>query len=435
MLKEKFPELAKEPVLVACSGGLDSVALVHLCKQTGLDFGVAHADFGLRGSESKADAEFVANLARKFNTEYFVKSFNTNYYANLHKLSVQESARNLRYHWFQVLLATTRYRWVLTAHHANDQLETFLMHLNRGAGLGGLCGIPERQGRILRPLLQVTRSELEEFISENGLAYREDSSNATDNYLRNRLRHHAVPPLLETLPGLLPAFLQSLEHLEGAREILLKHLEGIKASLVTQEADCLAFNLEQLASLSPRGPYLFELFAPYGFTDYRAIEDLLEGMSGKEVQSPTHRLLRDRKALLLKSKASEAIKEFQFDLWETGNYPPGLKITLVEAKMTPASIQKDPDPNVLYLDKASLNQRLWLRKWRQGDYFCPIGMRGGKKVSKFFKDLKLSQFQKEAQWILGCGDRIVWLPGLRGDDRFKVTEATRQIIKLEWRHE
>jgi tRNA(Ile)-lysidine synthase len=158
-------------------------------------------------------------------------------------------------------------------------------------------------------------------------------------------------------------------------------------------------------------------------------------MSGKEVQSPTHRLLRDRKALLLKTKGKRASREFHFELEDAKNHPPGLTITLLEAKKDAAVTYEDQGPYVLYLDKASLNQRLWLRKWRQGDYFCPIGMRGGKKVSKFFKDLKLSQFQKEAQWILGCGDRIVWLPGLRGDDRFKVTAATTEIIKLEWRHD
>ena len=435
VLKEKFPEILREPVLVACSGGLDSVALSHLCQEAGLEYGLAHVDFGLRGKESEGDAIFVQEFARKLNKDIFVKSFNTSIYADSFKLSIQETARKLRYDWFQEVLATTRYQWILTAHQANDQLETFLMHLNRGAGLSGLCGIPERQGTVLRPLLQFSRAELADYVSVNMLDYREDSSNETYSYLRNRLRQHVVSPLLDTLPDFLLSFLKSLDYLRGSREILAEHCKEVSSTLAAQEDAVISFDLEKLAALKPREAYLHELFAPYGFTDFRAIADLISAMSGKEVKSATHRLLKDRKALLLKPLTRQTAAEYRFALGEENHYPPGLTITQFDVKEA-AGRRDDPKGNdVLHVDKASLHQGLWLRKWRQGDYFCPKGMRGGKKVSKYFKDMKLSQFQKEAQWILGSGDRIVWLPGLRGDDRFKVTEATREIIRFEWQQD
>ena len=423
-LKSHFPELLQNPLIVACSGGLDSAVLAELCLAVGLQPELAHCHFGLRGEASDQDAVFVEAIAIKNDLKYHIKHFNTAEYIELNKQSLQEGARDLRYTWFDSLLQENSQHFLLTAHHADDQLETFLMHLGRGAGLHGLCGIPARKGRICRPLLPFLRSELEDYAAKRGLLWREDASNLSDTYLRNRYRHHVTPAIKAIAPDFIHSFLRSLEHLEGSRKILDLHIRELRQRLEIREESWLRYDIEALKGLKPLRPLLFELFRRYGFTDWDALEGLLDAMPGKEVHSSSHRLLRDRDCLLLKPVERNDTGVYTVSLTsENEHLPIPLAIESVEAL-------GQTGPGILYVDKETLKGGLRLRKWREGDYFYPLGMKGRKLVSKFFKDLKFNQFQKESQWILLSGEAIVWLPGQRADDRFKVTGKTREILRI-----
>ena len=421
-----FPEMLDSPFLLACSGGIDSVVLWHLCAETGLQFEVAHCNFNLRGSESEEDAEFVVQLSHKYNNKIHVTSFDTETYRSENKLSVQEAARQLRYTWFAKLLTENGLNFTATAHHLDDQIETFLINLSRGSGLDGLGGIPERTPLVRRPFLVYSRSDILAYAMEMGLTWREDSSNMEDKYFRNRLRAGVVPALRDADPRFEQGFANSLRYLRGSRALVKNHIEELRAELFHQEGDTIRISLTGLRKLHPLEAYLHELFRPYGFTDWDGVARLLEGHSGKEVQSKSHRLLRDRNDVLLKNQSVTDSEIYQVDLSSPSlTHPISLQIQEIETMGTPSR-------NVLYVDKETLKEGLTLRKWRKGDYFYPLGMHGRQKVSKYFKDHKFSTFQKESQWLLCCGDAIVWIVGHRADDRFKVTDGTTQIVRIEW---
>lgn len=414
-------------VLLACSGGLDSMVLMRLCLQAGIRLGLAHCNFGLRGSASKQDEAFVRKTASEAGVNVFVKCFNTNEYANAHGVSIQIAARELRYGWFEELLDQDKGAFVLTAHHADDQLETFLMHTGRGTGIEGLCGIPARNKHIRRPLLPFTRAELEAFALAEEIEWREDASNATLQYDRNRMRHLVVPSLKEATPGFLKGFATTLKYLKGSRAILEDYAGELRNRLGESTGEQTRYRVADLLRLQPREDYLFMLFRNYGFTDWRAISDLLSGISGKEVTSSSHRILRDRDFLCI--RPFEELEEGVFILEPDSR---GIE-TPLRLRMRTVKGMGPTDAKILYADKETLNKGLLLRKWKKGDYFYPLGMKGSRKlVSKFFKDSKLSQFEKEAQWLLCSGEDIVWIPGLRADDRFKVTDTTRNILQIEW---
>ena len=425
-IETHFPEMLETTFLLACSGGMDSVALLHLCAGLQLRFEVAHCNFSLRGAESDEDTEFVRKLSENFQKEIHIKYFNTVFYCNKHKLTLQEGARQLRYGWFGELLKARGLAFVITAHHLDDQLETFLINLTRGSGLEGLAGIAARTPQVRRPLLPFTRKEIEAYAESYNLAWREDSSNLEDKYLRNRLRVTVIPALKEADARFDQNFAKTLRFLEGSRALLRGHIDQVRAGLFRREDHLIRIPVKALRRLHPRDAYLFELFRPYGFPDWQALGSLMESDPGKELQSKTHRLLKDRDSLLLKERSARDAGTFEIDLQVPfPKAPISLEISLVPA-MGPRAA------NVLYADKETLKGGLQLRKWRKGDYFYPLGMQGRQKVSKYFKDHKLSGFEKESQWLLCSGHDIVWIVGRRADDRFKVTEGTTQIVRIEW---
>ena len=426
-ISENFPEFAAQPFLLACSGGVDSVVLTYLLKELGFHFELAHCNFNLRGRESEQDAEFVTSLANEFNLEVHIKCFNTKEYANTHKLSIQESARQLRYSWFDELLQLHSLSFTVTAHHADDVLETFLINLIRGTGLEGLSGIPARAPGIRRPLLGFSASEIRIYASKVALKWREDSSNLEDKYLRNRLRKEVIPALKVSDPRFLSNFEKSLNFLRGSQALVRNHVEAMRQSLFTTEGGIIKIPVAPLTRLSPLDAYLYELFNPYGFSDWKALKRLLEAESGKELIAPRHVLLRDRDHLLLKKHTSPDQTVYEIDLdVSRPKGPISLEITTVLHR-SPAR------KNVLFVDRETLKKGLQVRKWRKGDYFYPLGMEGTQKVSKYFKDHKFSRFDKEAQWLLCSGDDIVWIVGHRADERFKIRKDTTQILKIEWK--
>jgi len=423
-IENSFPELKDSDFLLACSGGLDSTVLAHLCHKAGLSFALAHVNYQLRGDESDADAEFSASLAQEMGVRYYTTSFDTPALKSKEKGSLQEIARKLRYNWFKELLKKEDYDFLVTAHHKDDNMETFLIHILRGTGLNGLTGIPSKRDKIRRPLLAFSREEIHAFATENKLVWREDSSNESDDYLRNKVRHSLVPAFKELNPEILSAFEGTQGHLLNSSILVDKVIQTTKKQLFTIKNNRIKIDLAKLRSFDTPTAYLYPLLNPFGFADWSAIEDMLEAESGRKVYSPTHVLLKDRNTWILEEISPQIKGEKTQD--EIDNSFSGmLEIEEVE------SFDKG-DSDTLYIDKESLNHRLSVRNWQKGDYFYPLGMGGKrKKLSKFYKDIKLDVLKKPRQMLLCDGDEIVWVIGQRADERFKVTDKTKRILRIK----
>ncbi|MBU2997533.1 tRNA lysidine(34) synthetase TilS [Cellulophaga baltica] len=428
-ISNKFQNLKEHSFLLACSGGIDSVVLAHLCNSLNLNFTFAHCNFNLRGDESNLDEQFVRDLATTLERNIYVTSFDTKAYMKKHKTSLQIAARELRYDWFSKLMVEENIPALVTAHHADDSLETFIINLSRGTGIEGLTGIPEKTKTISRPLLAFSRTQINSYAKTHNLDWREDKSNAETKYLRNNIRHTIVPNLKELHPTFLANFLQTQNYLNDSFEIVTNEIERLKTNLFIKKENVIAIEINKLHALTPIETYLFHLFQPYGFTDASAIIVLTQAMSGKELHSNTHRLLKDREHLLLQELTTNTsdvyfIKEDILEL----EHPISLKLEVV-------SEISDTSAAIIYVDKEALNFPLTVRKWKTGDYFHPFGMKGVKKISKFYKDEKYSLFDKERQWLLCSSDQIVWVICKRADNRFKVSKNTKQILKISVQHD
>ena len=422
--------LKESKLLIAISGGLDSVVLTHLCHKLKLDFALAHCNFNLRGKESDADESFVLQLAKDLNKECFIECFDTLAYAQENKLSIQMAARELRYNWFNELAEQLQFDYILTAHHADDNLETFLINLSRGTGIEGLTGIPEINENVVRPLLPFSREDIEQYARAENLHWREDSSNASTKYLRNKLRLEVIPKFKEVNPQLLQNFNKTIAHLQDSKVIIDDRIDAISNQVIEDiNDDNMNFNIAEIVKLSNPKAYLYELLKDYNFTQWNDIYDLLEAQSGKYVVSATHRLIKDRGCLLLsqldKNVHSSAVESYLIEE-STKQFKTPLGTLFLE---TTKQLNK-LNASTIYVDKEVLKFPLTVRQWQEGDYFYPFGMKGKKKLSKFFKDEKLSLIEKENVLLLCSGDDIVWVINRRPDDRFKVTESTKKILKI-----
>lgn len=424
-IEDSFSELKQSPFLLGVSGGVDSIVLAHLCGKSNLNFSMAHCNFRLRGAESDKDEGFVRELADQLSVELHVTHFDTIGYVNKNKVSLQMAARELRYRWFEQIMQEFGYAVLVTAHHADDNLETFLINLSRGTGLDGLTGIPSNTNRIARPLLVFSRNEILDYAKSEKLDWREDESNADTKYLRNKIRHDVVPGLKELHPTFVNNFQNTLENLKGSSAVLHNHINELKKELFIENDGIISISIKELGTLSPVEPYLYELFNDYGFTAWDDVKGLLTASSGKEVLSETHRLLKNRQELLLQElEVSDGESFFLSEETESMDNPIKLEVKAVD------NYEKANKPNILYLDKKTLKYPLMLRKWQEGDYFYPLGMKGKKKVSKFFKDEKMDMISKEKQWLLYSDDQLVWIVGKRADERFKVTAKTKTILQI-----
>lgn len=426
-LYNHYPNLWDSRLLIAVSGGIDSMVLVDLLHKLELSIAIAHCNFQLRGEESTQDQEFVVAVAQKNNLHYFVKKFDTIAFAETEKLSIQLAARKLRYDWFFELKEKHGFDYIVTAHHLDDSLETFFINLSRGTGLEGLLGIRENEN-VIRPLLDFSKSQIQQYASENNLNWREDISNASDKYLRNKIRHHLVPILKEINPEFLQSFQKTREYLQITQNFTNEALAKILNKVLVQEENIIRLDLSQLNTYKTKEFILYKWLSPYGFKAWKDIYDLIESQSGKFVETENYRLLKNRNELLLSLKTSNSIDKVFFV--QEGEYeintPLHLKIS-EEETMTEINNSK-----IIYVDKNLLNFPLSFRKWNKGDYFYPFGMNGQKKkVSKFFKDEKLSLFDKENTWLLCSDNQIIWVVGKRLDHRFAVTEKTTSILKIE----
>jgi tRNA(Ile)-lysidine synthase len=412
-------------LLLAVSGGLDSMVLVNLFQKLDFEVGMAHCNFQLRGIESFGDQEFVQKYANSNRIPIYTTLFDTESFAIDHKMSTQVAARELRYHWFYELLENEGYDFLLTAHHADDNLETFLINLSRGTGLEGLTGIPQQNESIVRPLLPFSREEIENYAKENKIDWREDSSNASDKYLRNKIRHHLVPMLKEMNSDFLASFHKTQSFLQESKLLVQDATEMVYNHVVEEKEESIYINISKLIQLDNYSSYLYQWLKEFNFTAWNDIYDLVNAQSGKFIVSDEYRLLKDRNFLILSSFSEIGKQEFYVSNDQIQiDFP--LKLSL--CKVNDIS---NVSNTCIFVNKEMLKFPLKIRKWNEGDYFYPSGMQGKKKVSKFFKDEKFSLLEKEQTWFLCSENEIVWIIGNRADNRFLANKNTNNILKIE----
>lgn len=428
-LSENFPFLKGKKLLLAISGGLDSVVLTHLLYASHYNIALAHVNFHLRGVESDADAQFVTLLAQKLNVPIYIQQVDTQQYANEKGVSIQMAARELRYQWFETLLNEKELDYLLTAHHLDDSIETFFINLNRKSGLEGLTGIPETNGNIIRPLLPFSRKEIEHYASENQLTWCEDSSNATLKYERNKIRHQLYPVLENINPDFRKDFGKSMEYLNHANTLIKDYLNVLKPNFWHQKQGEVHIYLMELKKVHHYEYVLFELLKPFGFTDWQSIFELIDAQSGKKIHSDRCILLKDRENLILKS-LSKNDTSANLPLLFNENAHLG-NLSYKAEQITKLDFLDFSLQNTFYFDADKLIFPLYFRHWEEGDYFYPLGLNGRKKLSDFFTDHKLSLFDKEKIWLLcDAQNRIVWVVNYRQDDRFKITENSKNVLKI-----
>ena len=431
-IKEQNLFQPKDKLLLAVSGGVDSVVLCELCKQAGYDFVIAHCNFQLRRAESDRDENFVKELADKYAVEILIKKFDTKKYAGENKLSIQVAARELRYSWFNELTGRLPIaHWIITAHHANDNIETLLMNFFKGTGVSGLRGILPKQGNLIRPLLFAKKEDIKEFALINKLSYVEDSSNASDKYTRNYFRNQLIPDLQKVFPQVED---NMMDNLQRFREIEILYQQSInlhKKKLLEQKGNEIHIPVLKLLKAEPLSTTVYEIIKDYDFTAYQTEEviALLQSESGKYIQSHTHRVIKNRNWLIISPNETKQAENILFE-------PEHAHIDFVQGKLEIKTLPQTTNHklqtinSIAELDADEIKFPLLLRRWKQGDYFYPLGMKKKKKLSRFFIDIKLSLTQKEKTWVIEMDKKIIWVVGLRIDDRFKITGKTKNILQI-----
>jgi tRNA(Ile)-lysidine synthase len=450
-LLEKFKDyIAKEHLwttgdrlLLAVSGGLDSVVLAELCHRCGFDVLIVHCNFQLRGQESERDEAFVRQFSTRFG-EVRVERFDTLQYAAENKVSVQVAARELRYHWFESIVRQGGARWIVTAHHLDDNIETMLMHFFKGTGIAGMRGMLPKQGNIVRPLLFARKEVLRSFAVDAGLPWVEDSSNESDKYTRNFFRHQLIPLAGQAFPSAMENLSANLVRFREAEALYRQAVEGWKKKLVEQRGTEAHIPVEKLRKAAPLPTIVYEIMEPFGFSPQQTgeIVALLDSPTGRYVRGRTHRVLKNRNWLIV-SPLVEAEPGAAPILIEEGWMAPSpgskearvsvpfaegeLRLTLVQAGQL-----LDQGSNVALLDADRIGYPLLLRRWKPGDYFYPLGMRKKKKVARFLIDTRVSMAEKERVWVLEMDKKILWLVGHRIDDRWKIGPGTTRLLRIEW---
>lgn len=463
---------SKDTLIIAVSGGVDSVVLCELCKQAGFNFLIAHCNFQLRGEESGRDESFTKALGEKYETKVFEKKFDTEKYAQENKISIQVAARQLRYNWFGELMKEVsgsrhqvsgrsdqqkannyqqsklqsensfmpplgdRGLFLLTAHHANDNIETLLMNFFKGTGIGGLKGILPKQGRIIRPLLFAKKEEILKFAAENNLPFVQDSSNLSDKYIRNYFRNQLIPSIQKVFPEVEENLMHNVERFREIEELYKQAISQHKKKLIEKRGNEIHIPVLKLLKTGALSTVLYEIIKDFGFTPHQAEEmkKLLDSESGKYISSASHKIIKNRNWIIIAPhntmEASNILinendKEVEF---ENGK--------LKFEKVINDNNKIPPDKAIALLDEDTITFPLLLRKWKQGDYFYPLGMKKAsgviakKKLSKYFIDQKLSLADKEKIWVIESNKKIIWIVGKRIDDRFKVTGHTINLVKI-----
>ena len=420
----------KATVIVGVSGGTDSVVLLHILHALGYECVVAHCNFHLRMEESNRDEAFVRALSKTMKLPFYNIDFDTVSYADKHGISIEMAARDLRYEWFHDLLKKLEAQAIAVAHHADDSIETMLMNLVRGTGLRGLSGIRPRNKKVIRPLLCCNRQELENYLIRYDLEHVEDSTNASVDYQRNKFRNEVLPLLEEINPSLRQTLYESLKRFEGTTAIYAQAIDTIREEIAETTNGLTKLNIDIIKQQVHIPTVMYEILHPYGFSG-ATIEQVTENPdaeSGKTFYSDTHRLIKDRKYLIISPKDDDKVDEYYITQPDAVIDQPFV-LQLKTLKLTPDfSISRSAKR--VHIDASKLAFPLQLRRWREGDVFYPFGMKQRKKVSDFFIDNKLSLLEKEQSWLLVSGNDIVWIVGQRLDDRFRITAETTEVVEL-----
>lgn len=426
-LNKKFAA-QEQKILLAVSGGVDSMVMAHLFLSNNISFGIAHCNFQLRGIEADLDESLVHDWALRHNTSFHHVRFDTKKKTAEWKKGVQETARILRYEWLDMICREHAYSYLATAHHANDNVETLMMNLFKGTGISGLHGIREKNEHIIRPMLWAQKEEILAYAAEHNIPYRDDASNSTDVYQRNAIRNRIIPAIQEYFPGVVSNLNDSIARFAQVETLYRKTIEQERKKLLEQRGRDIYIPIRKLKKREAIETICYELFTPFGFTAAQVphIMQLMDAESGRYISSDTHRVIRNRDFLVITTVPAASTDTILIEAApceiETGRAHFSFAI---EDK--PAQVPTDP--HIACLDLKNIEFPLILRKWRIGDYFYPLGMgMKKKKVSRYLINEKVPLHEKEHVWVLESKKRILWLCGMRPDERFKIKGSTEQVL-------
>ncbi|HDZ40512.1 MAG TPA: tRNA lysidine(34) synthetase TilS [Bacteroidetes bacterium] len=426
-LKQLFTR--QEKILLAVSGGIDSVVMLDIFVNLKYNIAVAHCNFQLRGKESDGDEKFVESLCRKKGLRFFKNRFQTAEYACEKGISIQMAARELRYKWLNEIRKEESFDFVATGHNLNDSIETILINLTRGTGINGLTGISERSAYIIRPLLFASRKMITEYAEANMLEYREDSSNIQTKYTRNKIRHRVIPFLEQINPSVLDAIAETSDYLRSTYIIYEQAIKEKKTEITEYSDDSALINISSLKKLDPLETWIYEIFKEWNFGK-RQLNDiihLIDAGTGKQLFSASHVLTRDRDRIIISSSETR-----EGNVTTINSAAEWRNIALIEKfEIIPRkNLKISDDPSYAYLDADLIQYPLTLRRWKDGDFFYPLGMKGRKKISDLLIDMKISLPDKDKVFVLEMNNKIIWVLGFRIDDRFKVTESTVEVMQI-----
>ncbi|MDR0725014.1 MAG: tRNA lysidine(34) synthetase TilS [Prevotellaceae bacterium] len=426
---------SKSKYLLAVSGGIDSMVMAHLFFVAGFKFPIAHCNFSLRGEESDGDEDFVRRFAEKYGVPFYSTRFDTERYADENNISIQVAARELRYRWFEELRQKYGFDKIATAHNADDNLETFFINLSRGAGLNGLTGIPSNTDSLIRPLLGFSRKDIVEYSIVNNVPYREDSSNRSDKYLRNRLRNQLLPVFDEISPSFREKVAESMIYLDKANQFIETEIDMFLQEYRIIRRNKVFIFLRGVRQFHSKEILLFYILKPYGFRGdviANICNCIVNNACGKEFFSSTHCLSIDRIYFSILPVDENTLSSSSYSVDKDAD------ISAESFKLHCEVVDKDADYELLYnknvgeFDLSKLNFPLLLRNFKKGDRFVPFGMKGHKKLSDFFVDIEMSMPEKRQQLVLVSGEDIIWVVGLRIDERFKVSDSTTQVLRVQF---
>jgi len=420
-----------EKILLAVSGGIDSMVMAHLFLQVGYNAGIIHCNFSLRAGESDKDEDLVRKYAESHNIPFFTKRFDTRAYAKKYGISVQMAARELRYSWFEEVRKENQYDLIAVAHNLNDNIETLIINLTRGTGLAGLSGMRVINNRIIRPLLFASRKEISDYCNINGINYREDKSNADTKYIRNKIRHKIIPVLKEINPSIETTLNETAERFIGINEIVSEYIMKLREKVSEQSTDIIKLNISLLRPHLHNKAILFELFRPYGIANVQ-LDDLLKVINGKtggQIFTGSCRIVKNRKEIIILNEETSETSYFIVRRITGLKNVPGIESAIYSDITDTFKIPSDP--SVACIDAEKLVFPLVIRKWKAGDYFFPLGMKQKKKLSDYFIDNKYSILDKENILIMESDGNIVWIIGARIDNRYKITGTTKKTLTIK----
>lgn len=420
---------------LACSGGIDSVVLAHLLSLSSIEITILHCNFHLRGAESDRDESFVNELAVSLKWPVMVRHFDTREEMKRLKMGLQETARHLRYNWFEEILKETKplsgNSWLITAHHADDQVETVIMNFFRGTGVSGLLGMPFRRGNIIRPLLFADRKSIHDFAVSSGINWVDDSSNSDIHYTRNLIRNVILPEIEKAFPNAAQNVITTSKHLRDVQQVYSMEISKMINEILIDKGDHWGIPVNKMKLVKTLNALVYEVFKKFGFnsTQVESLISLLSASTGKFICSDSHRVLKNRDWLLIHPIKSESQQILVIDSPDSHFDFKGGKLSV---QLTGQFGNPDTAANQAWLDADTISFPLLVRPVKAGDYFYPLGVRKKKKVARFLTDLKRSRQEKEQQWVVESAKKILWVIGMRIDDRFKMTSKTKKVLLLKW---